>query len=59
MARNIRLRMGCEKNMYKYFFKRFFDIIFSFLGLIVAALPMLIIAIAIKIDSKGPVIYHV
>ena len=50
--------MGCEKNMYKYFFKRFFDIIFSFLGLIVAAIPMLIIAIAIKIDSKGPVIFQ-
>ena len=44
--------------MYKYFFKRFFDIIFSFLGLIVAAIPMLIIAIAIKIDSKGPVIFQ-
>lgn len=43
--------------MYKHFFKRFFDIVFSFLGLIIAALPMLIIAIAIKIDSKGPVIF--
>jgi len=49
--------MECEKNMYKHFFKRFFDIVFSFLGLIVAAIPMLIIAIAIKIDSKGPVIF--
>lgn len=49
--------MGCEKNMYKYFFKRFFDIIFSFLGLIIAAIPMLLIALAIKIDSKGPVIF--
>ena len=43
--------------MYKHFFKRFFDIVFSFLGLIIAAIPMLIIAIAIKIDSKGPVIF--
>ena len=43
--------------MYKHFFKRFFDIVFSFLGLIIVALPMLIIAIAIKIDSKGPVIF--
>lgn len=43
--------------MYKHFFKRFFDIIFSFLGLIIAAIPMLIIAIAIKIESKGPVIF--
>ncbi|MBQ7373256.1 MAG: sugar transferase [Clostridia bacterium] len=43
--------------MYKHFFKRFFDIIFSLLGLIVTAIPMLIIAVAIKIDSKGPVIF--
>lgn len=43
--------------MYKHFFKRFFDIIFSLLGLIIAAIPMLIIAIAIKIESKGPVIF--
>ncbi len=43
--------------MYKHFFKRFFDIIFSLLGIIVTAIPMLIIAIAIKIDSKGPVIF--
>ena len=43
--------------MYKYFFKRFFDIILSLIGLIVAAIPMLFIAIAIKIDSKGPVIF--
>ena len=43
--------------MYKHFFKRFFDIIFSFLGIIVAFIPMLIIAIAIKVDSKGPVIF--
>ena len=43
--------------MYKHFFKRFFDIVFSFLGLIIAALPMILIAIAIKIDSKGPIIF--
>lgn len=43
--------------MYKHFFKRVFDIIFSLLGLILAAIPMLLIAIAIKIDSKGPVIF--
>lgn len=43
--------------MYKHFFKRFFDIILSLIGLIVAAIPMLFIAIAVKIDSKGPVIF--
>lgn len=43
--------------MYKHFFKRCFDIILSLLGLIVAAIPMLLIAIAVKLDSKGPVIF--
>lgn len=43
--------------MYKHFFKRFFDIVLSFIGLIICAIPMLIIAIAIKIDSKGPVLF--
>ncbi len=43
--------------MYRHFFKRFFDIILSLIGIIILAIPMLIIAIAIKIDSKGPVIF--
>ena len=43
--------------MYKYFFKRFFDIFIALLGLIIAAIPMLFIAIAIKLNSKGPVIF--
>ncbi len=43
--------------MYKKFFKRFIDIVLSFLGIIILAIPMLIIAIAIKIDSKGPVLF--
>ena len=42
--------------MYK-FFKRMFDIIFSFFGIIVLFLPMLILALLIKIDSKGPVFF--
>ncbi len=43
--------------MYRCFLKRFFDIIISFLGLIVLATPMLIVAIAIKVESKGSVIF--
>lgn len=43
--------------MYKYFFKRAFDIILALGGLVFAAVPMLIIAIAIKIDSKGPIVF--
>ena len=43
--------------MYKNFFKRVLDIVISFIGIIVFALPMLVIAIAIKIDSKGPALF--
>jgi O-antigen biosynthesis protein WbqP len=43
--------------MYKNFFKRFFDIVISLAGIVILALPMLIIAIAIKIDDPGPVIF--
>ena len=43
--------------MYNKFFKRFFDIVVSFLAIIVLAIPMLIIALIIKMDSKGPVIF--
>ena len=43
--------------MYKHFFKRIIDFVVSFIGLIVLLLPMLIIAIAIKCDSKGPVFF--
>ena len=39
------------------FFKRAFDIFCSFLAIILLALPMLIVAIAIKCDSKGPVFF--
>ena len=38
-------------------FKRIIDIITSFLLIVILSLPMLIIAIAIKCDSKGPVIF--
>ncbi len=43
--------------MYRRFFKRFFDVILSFLGIIVLALPMLVVAILIKCTSKGPVLF--
>ena len=38
--------------------KRLFDIIFSFIGLIILLPILLIIAIGIKIDSKGAVFYR-
>ena len=37
--------------------KRIFDIVVSFIALIILAIPMMIIAIIIKIDSKWPAIY--
>ena len=43
--------------MYKHFFKRFFDIIISLIGIIVCSPILLIIAIAIKLESKGPIIF--
>ncbi len=43
--------------VYKHFFKRFFDIIGSVLAIVILALPMLIIAIVVKCDSKGPAIF--
>ncbi len=43
--------------MYRHFFKRFFDIILAILALILTSPIMLITAIAIKLESKGPVIF--
>ena len=43
--------------MYKHFFKRLIDFVLSFIGIVILAIPMLFIALAIKIDSKGPVIF--
>ena len=43
--------------MYRHFFKRIIDCTFSILGLIVFGIPMLIIAICIKCDSKGSVFF--
>lgn len=43
--------------MYKNFLKRLIDIILSLMGIIVLALPMLIVAAAIKIDDPGPAIF--
>ena len=42
--------------MYKYV-KRFFDLITAIIILIVLFIPMIIIAILIKLDSKGPIFF--
>ena len=43
--------------MYKKFVKRLIDIVLSFTGLVVLAIPMVIFAIIVKLDSKGPVLF--
>lgn len=43
--------------MYRRVVKRVIDIVLSFCGILVLAIPMLILAIAIKIDSPGPVLF--
>ncbi len=43
--------------MYKFFFKRFIDVVLGSIGLVVLVIPMLIIALMIKLDSSGPVLF--
>lgn len=43
--------------MYQRFIKRFIDIALSLVGLIVLAIPMLIFALIVKLDSPGPVLF--
>lgn len=43
--------------MYKRFVKRLLDLVLSGLAILVLAIPMLLIAIAIKIDDPGPVFF--
>lgn len=42
---------------YERVIKRVIDFTLAFLGLVVAAIPMGIVAVAIKIESKGPIIF--
>ena len=43
--------------MYKNVVKRIIDFILALIGLIILIIPMILVAIAIKIESKGPVIF--
>ena len=43
--------------MYKHFFKRVISLLLAICGLVLCAIPMLIIAIVIKCDSKGPALF--
>lgn len=44
-------------NAFEFFLKRLTDIVISVIGLAFAAIPMLIIALLIKLTSPGPVFY--
>lgn len=44
--------------MYKHFFKRLIDIVLSFIGIIVLALPMLVFAFIIKAEDSGPAFFR-
>ena len=43
--------------MYQCFLKRFFDIFFAVILLLLAALPMLVIAVMIRVGTPGPAIF--
>lgn len=43
--------------MYRHVIKRLIDIVLSFLGLVVLAIPMLGFALVVKLDSPGPVMF--
>ena len=43
--------------MYRRYIKRLIDVILSFCGLAVLAVPMAVIAVIVKLDSKGPVLF--
>jgi lipopolysaccharide/colanic/teichoic acid biosynthesis glycosyltransferase len=44
--------------MYRSFFKRFADAVLAFIGLVVLALPLAIVALLIKISDGGPAIFR-
>jgi O-antigen biosynthesis protein WbqP len=44
--------------MYRAFIKRFIDIILSFLGIVVLSPLFLVLIIAIKLDSRGPILFR-
>ena len=43
--------------MYRNFFKRLIDLLLSGMALLILAVPLLILALIVKLDSKGPVLF--
>lgn len=50
--------MNIKINKSYLFFKRIFDVVSSFIGLVILAIPMLIISLAIKLDDGGSVFFR-
>ena len=46
-----------EKSVYRNFFKRLIDLLLSGISLLMLAVPMLILALIVKLDSEGPVLF--
>lgn len=53
----INVKEKIEKKRLQFFIKRILDIILSFIGIIVLIPVYLIVSIAIKLDSKGPILF--
>lgn len=45
------------EGMYKHFLKRVFDVILALIGIGICGIPMLIIALCVKLESKGPALF--
>jgi O-antigen biosynthesis protein WbqP len=43
--------------MYRQYFKRLIDVVLSGMALLILAVPLLIFALIVKIDSKGPALF--
>ena len=43
--------------MYRKYIKRLLDLVLSGIALVILALPLLILALIVKLDSKGPVLF--
>lgn len=54
----INVKEKIEKKRLQFFIKRILDIILSFIGIIVLIPVYLIVSIAIKLDSKGPILFR-
>jgi len=60
IAETVVLQRGMFDNVSNFYkiTKRLFDIVFSFMAIIILSPVFLIVAILIKLDSRGPVFFH-